>query len=229
MPQILRQQANLNRVFEDQESFGTTLFMVAADRYGAEMLSWHPLTIRKEIEDDFDTKLSKSNFDKLMGVVVYLQSDDFFNRPSTFIQICNAVAGGGFNPFIFDPADAKECAWAMTELLLLNPPDNPEPFSDDVRRYIGITLDWEGITEAPDILNVAIRDTTTGKPDYSGFDVDNPGMFQAEYELQKSRSQEVSTMLRANLTELLEQLSGLRLENGNTDDMVNKARKALRI
>ena len=51
----------------------------------------------------------------------------------------NVLAGSEFDPETFDPADSAECAWAVTEALLLSPPDERDTqpvFSDEIRKYI---------------------------------------------------------------------------------------------
>ena len=46
----------------------------------------------------------------------------------------------------------------ITESLLLEPHDNPEPFCDEIRYYIGHMLKEEGFTSPPDVLRIAMFD-----------------------------------------------------------------------
>lgn len=200
---------------------------ILIDTYGTEALSWAPETLRRELEDDFDVRLPRVNCDKLLAAVLLLTTDEFYWRLSRFIQICNILAGTAFDPYVLDPADAAECAWGMTEAMLLSPPDTEEPFTDEIRHYLGATLDWEGIKTTPDLLRLALRDTPTGLPDWSGMSTESPAMFNAEFDVQADRGREIAQMVHENLRELLQQLSQLQLVNGDTSNLLEKTREHL--
>jgi hypothetical protein len=121
---------------------------------------------------------------------------------------------------VFDPADSVECAWAVTEALLLVPPDaeDPEPFSDEVRHYIGAVLREEGYVTAPDVLRIALDGDFA---DHVRFNfADDPEMFQGIYDVQASKAAEVTDTVRENLTELLEQIQSLPLVHGDARGLV---------
>lgn len=210
----------------DPDSYATVLLAILIDCYGTEAVGWDPSTIRLELQDDFQLQLPQVNFDKLMAAISVLTSDEFYQRLSRFIPICNVMSGSEYTPGLFDPADAYECAWGLTEAMLISPPESDEPFADDIRRYIGKVLDEEGIKAAPDLLQIAIRDTSTGAIDYSGMSSD-PSLFQAEFQVQADRGQQIQQQIRENLQELFEQLASLPLKNGDTSGLAEKARKHL--
>lgn len=217
-------QDTLRNRWMSEETFGTTLLVMLIDQYGTESLSWAPKTIRLEVEEDQGIQMPDAIFNRLMAAISVVTTDDFYKRLPVFIYLCNALAGADTDPDEFDPADSKECAWGMTEAMLLSPPDqdDPEPYTDQIRHYLGYILDEEGIREPPDLLRMALRDTAGGRADYAGLDAADPAMFAAGFEQAADKSAEIKTMLEEALTELFEQLSALPVKNGNTRDLLKR-------
>lgn len=215
-----RQKTLRDRLFND-DTFTTVLLTIIVDTYGTEALSWAPQTLLMELEDDFNVRIPRLNVDKIVTGVNLLTSDDFFTRPPRFVQMCNVLAGSEMSR-AFDKADAMECAWAMTEALLLVPPEDDEPFHEEIRYYLGRVVDEEGIKEPPDLLRLAIRSTPSGEADYSGMSLGDPMMFSVEHEIQADRSKEIKEMLNRELQDLFDQLEGLPLQNGNTTGLLKR-------
>lgn len=218
--QIFRQHA------ANPDTFASVLLAIAIDLYGRDIFEWTPEALLLQLRDDLAVELPKLNADKLVVALDLVLSDDFYKRTRRFIQVCNVLAGAELTDE-FDPADAAECAWGMTEAMLLWPPDEDEPFTDEIRRYLGKMLDLEGIREPPDLLRLAIRDTPSGDFDYSGLSLDDPAMFAAEFGVHADRAKEIREMLDEELTQLFQQLQSLPLENGNVKDLLQRIRGRL--
>ncbi len=201
----------------DPDTFALTLLALFIDHYGTEGLSWHPATMAMEIEDDFKVKLPQLNHDRLLVGVQLLTTDLFYKSLPDFINFCNVLSGDLFDPAQWDPADSLEVAWGVTEAMLINPPEEEEPFTDEIRSYIGHALDAEGIMNAPDILQLALRDAT---PDIQREFSDDPEMFSAIYQLEADKTADVNTALRRNLAALVQQLESLQLNSGSTKNVV---------
>ncbi len=197
-------------------TFGTTMLVWVLDQYGVEALGWHPDTLRMELRDDLRVEPSRANMDRLMAAIAVLTTDSFFVDPARFVALCNVLSGDEFDPTEFDVADVSECAWGVTEALLLRPPeeDNPEPFSDEVRYYVGAVLPEEGFVTAPDVLGIALDANWS---DHVQFEFgDDPEMQSAIFKTQADRTDEVETMIRESLRSLFAQLKALPLRNGTT-------------
>ncbi len=194
-----------------------TLFL---DRFGMEGLEWDPATIALEIEEEFNVKLSQGSLDKLIVCIQILTTDRFFKNPPDFISFCNVLGDDTYRPDMWDPADAEEIAWGITEALMIEPPDenDPEPFTDEIRGYIGAVLDSEGIINPPDILRIALRSNRVSKniTDFS----DDPEMFNAVYDLEAGKTEDINNTLRMKTKLLAEQMAALNLKNGNTQNVV---------
>jgi hypothetical protein len=179
--------------------------------------TWHPSTILLEVRDDFGIELPRANFDRLMAGIHLVTSDAFYKSPPTFVEICNVLNGGLYDPSTWDPADALECAWGITEAMLLAPPDanDDEPFSPEVRAYIGAALDHEGILDPPDVLRIAIRNGGNNQAAkiYSRFA--DPEVREAIARTEAAKVGEINDRIKSNLRTLVAQLEALQLAHGD--------------
>jgi hypothetical protein len=206
----------LQEAWTSKETFATVLLTIFLDRFGMEALEWDPSTIALEIEEEFDVKLSQLSLDRLLTAIHVLTTDRFFKSLPDFIAFCNVLDGDTYNPGVFDPADAEEVAWGITEAMLIAPPEDnePEPFSDEIRAYIGGVLDKEGIINAPDVLRIALRRARVS-PSINDFS-DDPEMFSAIYDVEAGKTTEINQTIQTKTQILAAQLAALQLDNGNT-------------
>ena len=218
MTHTLNQQAVLRQLLSDPETHATTLLTALLDRYGTEALEWSPATMAMELEEDTGAKLPAAAVAKLAVGVALLTTDRFFHDLPFFVTACNVLSGDIPVPGDIDLADAEDCAWGLTEGLLIYPPDEDEPFRDDIRRYLGQVLAAEGIDDPPDILRLAISPTRRlddlGEEDY-----------QSALERQRLTGEDLTRSIRENLTELFGELERLPLKNGDASKLVEKLRK----
>lgn len=198
-------------------SYATALLTWLLDHYGPDVLTWHPETISLELQDDFKIRPPSFILDRIMAGICVLTTDSFYKNLPKFIQLCNVLSGDDFNPRVFDIADAGECAWGITEALLLDPPDedDPEPFCDDIRYYLGAVLRNEGFISPPDILAIALDANWSDKIKFEFGD--DPDMQGAIYDVQKGRADEIVEMIKEGLLGLRRQIFSLPLRNGKTD------------
>lgn len=205
-----------NELLRNPATFATTLVTVLIDTYGSEALTWDPETIALELRDDFNVELSAENFDKLMTGISLLTTDEFYLLVPEFISVCNILSGDTYDPRTWDPADAEEVAWGITEAMLLAPPDNEEePFTQEIRAYIGEVIDMEGIINPPDVLRIALRGSGKNLHNVPGEFSDDPIMFESIYKLEQGKTDAIMGTLRKNLQQLTVQLSTLPLQNGD--------------
>lgn len=211
------------RAWADPASFATTLVHLFHDAFfdpdvppGQNCYTWHPGTVLLEVRDEFRVELPRPNFDRLMMGIWLVTSDEFYVNVRSFIQACNVLSGDVFDPSTFDVADAAECAWGVTEALLLSPPDEDDesPFSEEILAYIGKVLDQEGIIRPPDILRLGTRSGDLAAKVHSDFS-DDPEMFSAIYQREEEKTGEINDLVRGNLSLLTRQLGSLRLSNGD--------------
>jgi hypothetical protein len=216
----------MQEAWKSRETFATVLLTLFLDKFGMEALHWDPATITLEIEEEFDVELPQLSLDKLLVAIQLLTTDQFFKSLPDFINFCNVLGGDTYRPDMWDPADAEEVAWGITEALLISPPDDedPEPFTDEIRAYIGSVLDSEGIINAPDILRVALRAARVS-PSIQDFS-DDPEMFNAVYDVEAGKTEDINQSIRLKTGLLIKQLAALDLQNGNTKSVVELLQKS---
>jgi len=209
----------VQEAWKSRETFASVLLTMFIDRFGLEALSWDPTTISMEIEDEFDVDLPQLALDKLMVSIQILTTDRFYKSLPDFISFCNVLSGDPYRPDMWDPADAEEVAWGVTEALLIYPPedDDPEPFTDEIRAYIGAVLDSEGLVNPPDILRIALRQARVS-PAIGDFS-DDPMMFNAVYDLEEGKRQDIEQSIRFQTKLLVAQLRALNLKNGSAEQV----------
>jgi len=212
----------LHDLLTDEETYATTLLVLFIDRFGTEGLTWHPSTIDREMRTEFGVELPKALFDKLMAAITLVTTNYFYKDTGKFIEICNILSGDDFDPAMFDPADTAECAWGLTEAMLISPPEEDEPFDPQIIGYVNEVLKAEGYIQPPDILKLGLDAGLQSRvnADFA----DDPEIFQAIYETQRSKADEVTNVVRENLNDLIAQVRSLPLKEGDTTDMLNRLR-----
>lgn len=224
---MTRTRNQLRDSWANDDAFATTLLVLLVETYSVEALTWLPETIAMEIEEDFDVRLPRANIDRLMTAIALQTTDDFYKSLPDFVQFCNILSGDSYDPRVWDLADSEEVAWGITEAMIIEPPEEEEPFTDEIRAYIGATLDAEGIIQPPDILKIALR----GAPDIvgqiSGDFSDDPEMFGAIYDLEGAKTSAINQYVKGNLLKLGHQLEQLPLAVGETAGVVQKVFQTL--
>jgi|LakMenEpi03Aug12_release.lakeMendotaPanAssembly.Ray.scaffolds.fasta_scaffold343459_1 hypothetical protein len=220
----------LTELWKSPQTFGIVLLTVFLDRFGMEGLQWDPATITLEVEEEFDVDLPQSVLDKLMVAINIFTADAFYNSLPDFIVFCNVLSGDTYRPDMFDPADSLEVAWGLTEGLLIAPPEDDGqedgPFSDEIRAYIGALLDQEGIINAPDVLQIALRQANVS--DAANQFSDDPEMFNAIYDVEAGKTAEINQVIFEKAKMLIAQLQAIKLDNGSTEGVARMLESSLR-
>jgi hypothetical protein len=225
-PSALFERQRIQTAWVDPESFATTLLLLFVDTYSTAGFQWHHETLKMEIEDDFNVTLPPANFDRLMVAIHLLQTDDFYQSAADFVTWCN-ILGGDRTGQSWDYADSSEVAWGVTEAMLIEPPEDKEPFSDEVRAYIGAVLDREGIIQPPDVLQLGLRNVDDLVSTVQGDFSDDPTMFAAIYDVEDGKTQAINTHVRRQLQLLNTQLEALPIQSGDTRGAVQQVLHAL--
>lgn len=220
MPNVMQE------AWKSPDTFASVLLTLYMDRFGTEALTWEPNTILLEVEEEFNVDLPQLALDKLLVGIQILTTDRFYKSLPDFISFCNVLSGDTYRPDMWDPADAEEVAWGVTEALLIYPPEDndDEPFTDEIRAYIGAVLDREGLINPPDILRIALRQARIS-PSIDDFS-DDPTMFNAVYDLEEGKRADIENTIRMRTKMLAAQFKALKLENGQVDKIVKMLESA---
>jgi hypothetical protein len=213
------------KIIQSDHAYGASMLMICWDEWGhlkdehghVAFLKWHPATLRMELNQTFGIDTPPGNFDRLMAAITIVTTDLFFRNLRCFSSLCDVLSGGVFDYNSFEPPTLKECAWGITEGLLLMPPDDdPEPFSDEIRHYIGHRLREEGYLSAPDILKIALG-APTNKPLQEH--AHDPELVKEIRKNQEAKTRDIEIVIREGITELVTQLKQLHLQNGTTEEL----------
>lgn len=215
----------LRQLLKSDDVYATTLLVLLTELFDLEFLNWTPETIRIEVREELGIELPPTAIDKIMAAIMLLTTDQFFKHVPTFIHICNVLSGNSFDPTVFDPADSLEMAWGITEATLIAPPEEDEPFSEEIRAYMGYQLAEEGFQTAPDVLGIAIMPAVINDP--NSIFASDPEIYQAFHEKKTLDQNNIISLLKENLQELLDQLQLLPLSKGSTQELVTKLSKGL--
>lgn len=219
----MNQVERTRTVLTNPDVHGTTLLAWFLDQFGGKAMEWHPLAIRAEVNHALGAVLPDLNFDRLMAAIAVMTTDLFFQDARRFTMLANILCGGPLIQDVFEPPDAVECAWAVTESLLLSPPEEHEAdnyFSPEVRAFIGGVLREEGFVSPPDVLRIASDADFKDRVTYEFSD--DPAMFQAVFQGQQSKAAEVDTAVKDGLRSLLAQLKALPFQGKTILDLEQK-------
>lgn len=209
----------LQKIVTDPETFATPLLLVFTDLYGTEGYEWLPETIYNELADDLQVQMPQANFDRLMVGINLVVTDRFYKSLPDFVSYCNVLSGDRYHPQLWDPADATEIAWGITEALLIDPPEEDNPFTPEIVSYIGSVLDAEGIINPPDVLKIAVRSRPADYDPVADY-VDDPVMFTSIHEFEAGKTDSINTRIQTALRRLAAQLEELPLRSGNARNVL---------
>ena len=206
-------------VLADENMLATPLLVLCLDQFGTEFFEWEPSTFDTEIETRFGVKMPTVNRDKVWALVSVLTTDLFYKSLETFIPVCNTLNGSEADFDDYDPVTGEEAAWGIVETSLIDAPEAGEAgdrFSHEIKRYVAMTLQSEGVTTPPTFLKPFTeydRDPEENVGITIGPDEE---MLAMHTKRQQSERAEIEAYVRGQLEDLVAQLRLLPLKNGDT-------------
>lgn len=198
------------KYLESELTKATVLISILIDNYSVEVLDWEIQTILMELEDTFGAKLPDLNRDKIEALRISMRTDQFFSDWLMFNNTCQALSGEKVVSSTFDPATPEQMAWGIVEISLLYGKENMPQFSEDIRKFMGVVLNDNGIIKPVDVLKLAIM------PDISTDNLD-ADVVQAVYAKQDQEAEFILEYIKTNLTILFEQLNSAPLSKRDSD------------
>jgi hypothetical protein len=212
-------------LIRNPDTFATSLLLIAADKWGYDCFDWAAPSLRLEFKDAWQVDIPENNLGKLLAAIRLVTGDEFYRSAAAFVAICNSLYGqADFESF--DPADPTEILMGVTEALLLWPPAGDTPtFSLEVQEYISHAFLIEGYEQPVGVLRAVVgsKSPTIMSAEFA----DDPEMFTGIYQSQQARAKDLEQEYFNNVRELIEELSNLKLANGNTSQVVADLRRVL--
>ena len=206
----------IRSVLENEDAFATSLLAIALDNYGTDVFDWDPETLWIELAEDFGVKLPQVNKDKLQALITAYTTDLVYVSVEVFNNVCNVLSGSQANFKRWDPLTPEEALWGLYELSLnlsidRKPGEGPPDFSHEIKQYLGVVLNQDGIFDPPDLLRIAEFDTSNDIEQWA----DDPEFFNATYDFQKTERARLLESLGKRLLELMNELNDLPLQFRN--------------
>jgi len=219
----------------NEDMLGTPLLILCLDQFGTEFFDWEPESFEAEIKSRFGVDMPTVNRDKVWALVAALTTDLFYHSLETFIPTCNALSGSEADFDDYDPVTGEEAAWGIVEVSLIDPPAEGEDpaarFSHEIKRYIGMTLESEGVTTPPAFMKPYIE-VDRDLDQEAGLNIGpDESMLSMYTKRQQEQRDEIEGYVRGNLQDLVAQLRMLPLKNGDTSkvsEYLAQARQLLR-
>lgn len=190
----------------EKPCFGTILVSILLKAFGVECLNWENNTIELEIKETFDgVELPRKVFDKLCALLSVLNSDIAYSDVSVFDHVVMGLCGEGSAVQHGAPA-VLDIAWAVTEIEIADPaPVGVDPknrWSDNIKAYIRVALDDEGMSIAPKTLNF-IKDKPAPTSD------SDPDIVAASWNEKQSAADEVDRHVEELVNVMVAQLASI--------------------
>lgn len=141
------------RIMATPGTMATVSHAIALHFFGEEIYSWEPETLSMELADTLDAQIDEENLDKLHAIISAIVSNGFKKDWVAFTSICSTLNGENDVEDLAEMTVA-EFAWGVIEVSL-NDDDDNELFSTDIASLVGVVLDQEGFSFAPDFLSFA--------------------------------------------------------------------------
>lgn len=188
------------------DCYAVSALAIFLQDFGTEGLDWLPETVFREMEARYG-ELPTTTLNRLMAAIEILTSDIFYRRVDKFIDFVNILNHGHLEDFI---ADFGEIAWALTEILYIDPPEVEDPlklFSSSVLTYIEQAFLRSGLTIPPSVFKqykIILPDKiNTVLQSYA----DNPELFGALYEASTVNTEILERIIAEKVAELEYQLA----------------------
>lgn len=208
-----------NPIWLDPQALASPLVTAFIDEFGLEKdpttgktpLDWFPTTVRAELMELVKGQhIPQPVMDRLMAGLFIIKSDRFYNVLPDFVEMANVLSGAAYDPELFDPADAAECLWAVTEAMLLD--GGNEPYSKDITTYIAKAFEHEGMARVPEPAKKLADEGGWHEPAarYSGDDA----LFGQVQTVQADRYRDMEEWYTRRMQLCHQQFAALRLKNG---------------
>ncbi|MDR3233432.1 MAG: hypothetical protein LBT46_07200 [Planctomycetaceae bacterium] len=192
-------------LIQDAGTFASTLLLLAVDRFGVDVLSGEngPLTAETLIigfKEHFGVDLPQDNLGKLMAAVGVIATNNLLRGLPSFLATVHGLLGDGTDWSYAEPIDTEDLAWAVTEALLLCPPEEEDVFDRQIVAYCRTILKKDGLMSPPAVLSFAKEADIYG----------DIGLFGEDILMEQSnRTNDVNEYIEEQVQKLLNQIASI--------------------
>jgi len=133
------------------------LLVLAIRKYGVDCFDTHPEFLRKDIEEDYQVKLTDLQSDKLQASITVLSTDQFESHWEVFETCCHLFNNQPDDFGTFDPLEAEEIALALAEVEVIRDTTlDAIHYNAEVNVYAGAVFYNYGMCKPPTIFPSAL-------------------------------------------------------------------------
>lgn len=151
------------QVLKDENAPAMALLAIVLHKFGVESLSMLPELLREKIEQEFGYQISDLQSDKLQAAITVLSSNlhkEQWEVFKTVVLLFNSIADE-FDTFEF--IEAEHLAAGLAEIALIEDSlTETEPYSDEVKAFVGNIMANYGFCKPPKIFPDAIMPPSNG-------------------------------------------------------------------
>jgi hypothetical protein len=140
-----------NSHLSDDDANPIKIMLEIDDRWGKGWREWEPETFLQTCDTE-GIKMSNYTMDKIMALKVMVNTPEFFDSPRVFEKICVAFSNKLVDWGHIQTVKLHDIAVTVALTLRFL---KDEPFSDDVKAYIGACAIRDGYLIMPDVLKFA--------------------------------------------------------------------------
>jgi hypothetical protein len=214
-------------LFKSEGAFAASLLVAAIDVLTVEMFGWSPETIEVELSEYAGADIPQRCMDKLMAAMYIANSNEFWTSLPTFVDLVNVLNDDLAPAGTWDIATTKECAWAISEALLIAEPEHFDPndrktlLNKDIRGYIQQMMKREGYDFVPAALSGYIEAPDV---DDARFFSEDPMMYETFSQISDEKTKSIDHYVRERLLRLNKQIDTLTLINRIKEEDRSKER-----
>lgn len=222
---------DIGAILRNPETPATVLLFILIDSLGVEFFDWEPTTLDHEIWAAWKVTVPQDNKDKIWALVTVLTTNLFYQNLNCFNHVCGALNNAGADFSTFDPASVSDMAWAVAEIVLLDPPDPKDPtyqFSDEISGYMSAELGREGFTKPPRILSSYVKplaDEAQLNDVLEGDGIE----YKSYWDDQNQKRIDVDRYVGQKLADMLKTLSQLPLKNVDSKALQELEQRATKV
>jgi len=198
----------------EKETFATVLVAALIKLYGLQVLDWDGATIQMQLKDDLEVDPPRQVYDQFMALINALHTDMIYRDVPLFDETISALNRQGVGTQQDIPS-VDEVAWAVYEIRMNDPDpvsrDPKNPWSRDIRKYVRLVLDDEGLQLAPEVLSFA------GSKHIAPESVDDPAYYAGTWNSQQARADEVDQIVNEKAQTLIQHLITLGVSFETSD------------
>lgn len=194
----------MSQLLAEKTAFATPLLLYAYDLIGDEIFDLEPETIEQILKQQ-NHKTLQRNVDKVNAALGLLTTNLFWQDPITFAVTCRTLnRKARVNAA---PPDIEDVLWGITEARLIvgNPDEENEPFSDSIVAYIEELLKMSGV-----VTKVPTLDFVTPPREPNIYD--DAAQSLSAFDASKQRVEDMEQELGVKMATLLKQIKDLHIK-----------------